>query len=104
VARARLAGLYVIEARGIDPSPQAIWRAMAATRRLVDFTTGIALDVGDPQAALAQEEEQSCDLLLLPEALAGGGLGAAIARVLDGVAVPIPADARPPGGLSGAAG
>lgn len=65
VARhARALGFTAIEGRGIDGSPALIGRARAAAARLHDPAIGLAFDMIDMRAALAQEADAPADLLL----------------------------------------
>ncbi|MGK6320604.1 class I SAM-dependent methyltransferase [Sphingomonas sp. DT-204] len=64
VHRARELGFTAIEGRGIDPSPEMIALAHGAARTLGDPAIGIEFAVADLEAALAEEDDASCDLVL----------------------------------------
>ena len=68
---ARAIGFTAIEARGMIGDPAALRRAREAAAAVRDPAIGIAFDMGDLIAGLAEEAELPADILLW-----GGGAGA----------------------------
>lgn len=64
VLRARELGFTAIEGRGIDVSGEMIALARTLAARVDDPAIGLSFDVSDLRAALVQEEEGDCDLVL----------------------------------------
>ena len=107
VRRARALGFTAIEARGFDAAPRLVALAHAFAAGLADDCVGLRFDVADAGAALAEEEDHACDIVLVHlgalDGLSGDALDVIadeLERVLDGTLLVLTRndaiDGRPP--------